>query len=124
MVYEYPSIEELAKYILALRSGDATGKSTREQLDYMLSLVDKWAATLVECASSGGASLSSGLVVVCGAFLPAAVLESDDFYSCSLVLLDLWARTWWTSSSSPLKSTKLSVCRGLLRMRTPSSGYS
>jgi len=42
VVYENPSIEKLAEYILALRSGGKVGKTDEEQQATMLDMVEKW----------------------------------------------------------------------------------
>lgn len=47
VVYENPSVEKLAAYILALRSGSETTTSDEQQHVAMLTMVDKWSARLV-----------------------------------------------------------------------------
>ncbi|KAJ3966024.1 L-aminoadipate-semialdehyde dehydrogenase [Lentinula raphanica] len=45
VVYEYPSVERLANYILSLRSGEAMSDSANREVK-MLAMVEKWAAKL------------------------------------------------------------------------------
>ena len=69
IVYEHPSISQLAAYLLAIKSGDSAERSAEQGHSTMLAMVDKWADKVVKpeavaISSSAQTNGHGGQVVV------------------------------------------------------------
>jgi NAD(P)-dependent dehydrogenase (short-subunit alcohol dehydrogenase family) len=64
IVYEHPSISQLASYLLTLKSGGSAAQTLEEMQKTMVSMVDKWCARLVEAPANPAEVVDNGNVVV------------------------------------------------------------
>jgi NAD(P)-dependent dehydrogenase (short-subunit alcohol dehydrogenase family) len=64
IVYEHPSITQLAQYILALKSGSSAAHSAEQIQGTMLAMVEKWCSKLVEQPANSAEVKDVGNVVV------------------------------------------------------------
>ncbi len=62
VVYEHPSIAQLATFLLSVKTGKGGGQTVAQQHAVMTQMVDKWSTTLLNLGGSNVCSLADGPV--------------------------------------------------------------